>query len=310
YLSDKIDISDKGIKITGELSENEWFEALSYCNNMSEKIQWVIGELLIYGEKKKYRKYEEMIASSNYKYQTLRNIKSVTERVELSRRQDSLTFSHHQEVAKLEPEKQKEFLDRASDERLSVRELRSEIRKDSLTDKVPEFPKGKYRIIYADPPWQYNDKQDISALGGATKHYPTMSIPELCSLPVPSITDQNAVLFLWVTSPFLEDSFQVINAWGFKYRTSIVWDKDAHNMGHYVSVRHEFLLICVQGSCTPDTNKLFHSVVTLKRDNIHSHKPEFFREMIDRMYFNGNKIDLFARTKPTDQWEVWGNQCL
>ena len=161
----------------------------------------------------------------------------------------------------------------------------------------------KYRVIYADPPWSYNDKQNIEMLGGAEKHYLTMPLDEICKLPVPA--EDNAVLFIWVTSPMLEDSFKVINAWGFKYKTSFVWDKVAHNMGHYNSVRHEFLLICTRGSCTPDVAKLFDSVVSIERTE-HSRKPKEFRDMIDTLYPIGNRLEMFAREAP-DGWDVWGN---
>lgn len=190
---------------------------------------------------------------------------------------------------------------------MTVRELRSEVRKESLSDKMPEFPKGKYKVIYADCPWQYNDKQDISSLGGAEKHYPTMTIQELCDLPVPSITDENAVLFFWVTSPLLEEGFEVIKAWGFKYKASFIWDKVGHNMGHYNSVRHEFLLICTKGSCTPDNIKLFDSVQSIEKTNKHSQKPNEFRDIIKTLYPNGNAIELFAREQH-DGFDVYGNQ--
>lgn len=161
----------------------------------------------------------------------------------------------------------------------------------------------KYRVIYADPPWSYGDKQNIDGLGGAEKHYMTMPLEDICSLPVPA--EDNAVLFIWVTSPLLEDSFKVINAWGFKYKTSFVWDKVAHNMGHYNSVRHEFLLICTKGSCTPDVNKLFDSVVSIERTE-HSRKPKEFRDIIDTLYPVGERLELFAREAP-EGWDVWGN---
>lgn len=161
----------------------------------------------------------------------------------------------------------------------------------------------KYRVIYADPPWSYGDKQNIDGLGGAVKHYPTMKLEEICELPIPA--EDNAVLFLWVTSPLLEDSFKVINAWGFKYKTSFVWDKIAHNMGHYNSVRHEFLLVATKGSCTPDNIKLFDSVVSINRTE-HSKKPEEFRNIIDTLYTYGKKLELFARDA-AEGWDVWGN---
>lgn len=161
----------------------------------------------------------------------------------------------------------------------------------------------KYRVIYADPPWQYGDKQDIETLGGAQKHYPTMSLEDIIALPVPS--EDNAVLFLWTTSPLLEDSFKVINGWGFKYKSSFIWDKVAHNMGHYNSVRHEFLLIATKGSCTPDVKKLFDSVQSIERTE-HSRKPEEFRDIIDTLYTHGNKLEMFARTAHPG-WDAWGN---
>lgn len=162
---------------------------------------------------------------------------------------------------------------------------------------------NKYRVIYADPPWQYNDKQDTEKLGGAVKHYPTMPLDEICDLPIPA--EKNAVLFLWTTSPMLEDSFKVINAWGFKYKSSFIWDKIAHAIGHYNSVRHEFLLVCVRGSCTPDVPKLLDSVVSIERTE-HSRKPKEFRDMIDELYPVGNRLEMFAREAP-EGWDVWGN---
>ena len=126
-------------------------------------------------------------------------------------------------------------------------------------------------------------------------------------MPVPETLDENAVLFLWTTSPLLEEAFAVIRAWGFKYKASFVWDKIKHNMGHYNSVRHEFLLIATRGSCTPDVSKLFDSVVSVERSAKHSEKPEIFREMIDTLYTSGRKIELFAR-KSVPGWDVWGNQ--
>jgi len=169
------------------------------------------------------------------------------------------------------------------------------------------MPDGKYRIIYADPPWKYNDKL-IENYGAAEHHYLTMTIEELCEMPLPEIED-NAVLFIWVTSPLLEDCFKVISAWGFKYKTSFVWDKVKHNMGHYNSVRHEFLLICTRGSCTPDVLKLYDSVQVVERTNIHSQKPEIFREIIDTIYPIGKRIELFSRVK-IDNWERFGNELL
>ena len=132
-----------------------------------------------------------------------------------------------------------------------------------------------------------------------------MTIEELCELKIDEISDVNSILFLWVTSPFLEDSFKIINSWGFKYKSSFVWDKVKHNMGHYNSVRHEFLLIAGHGSSTPDVKELHDSVISIERNDKHSEKPEYFRELIDKLYPTGNRVELFARKK-VDGWDTWG----
>ena len=180
---------------------------------------------------------------------------------------------------------------------------REEIRNNN---KEAEWPTGKYRIIYADPPWGYRNTNPV-AFGEQEDHYNTYTPEEIIDkFPVNDIALDNSVLFLWVTSPILEQSFDVIRAWGFKYKASFVWDKVKHVMGHYNSVRHEFLLIAVRGSCQPDVMQLFDSVQTFER-NGHSQKPDLFREIIDTIYPHGPRIELFA-TKKIDGWEVYGNQ--
>lgn len=164
----------------------------------------------------------------------------------------------------------------------------------------------KYRVIYADPPWSYRDKQDTDYYGGAEKHYGTMSLDAIAALPIERIAEKDAVLFLWATSPLIFDSQKVFEAWGFTYKSMFIWDKVKTGMGHYNSVRHEMLLICTRGNCTPDTKRMFDSVQSIERTENHSEKPQQFREIIDTLYA-GRKIELFAR-KPHDGWDVWGNE--
>ena len=173
------------------------------------------------------------------------------------------------------------------------------------TTETPRLD-GIYRVIYADPPWQYNT-DFMDKYGHAKSHYSTMSIDELCDLPVADIRADDCVLFMWTTSPKLEQAFQVIKAWGFNYKTSFVWDKVKHNFGYYNSVRHEFLLIAGHGSSTPDVKELHDSVISIERSGKHSEKPEYFRELIDKLYPTGNRVELFARKK-VDGWETWGSE--
>lgn len=168
------------------------------------------------------------------------------------------------------------------------------------------LPTGKYRVIYADPPWFYSG-QNLEQYGPAERHYPTMEEDALCAMPVADLADDEAVLFLWATSPKLPDALRIMNAWGFAYKTSFVWDKVKHNFGHYNSVRHEFLLIGTRGSCKPDTPKLHDSVLVIERAE-HSRKPEEVRCMIDSMYTHGARIELFARGELPYPWEGWGDE--
>lgn len=197
--------------------------------------------------------------------------------------------------------------ERVKERKATVARVRREIKADAIR-KTISAPEAKYRVVYADPPWSYGDKADAGSVqsGGAARHYPTMSITQLCAVPVAEWCEENAVLFLWVTSPLLFECAPVIKAWGFGYRASFVWDKVRHNMGHYNSVRHEFLLVCVRGSATPDVVELFDSVQVIER-TAHSEKPPEFRHIIDTLYPHGKRIELFARQR-VDGWDAYGNE--
>jgi len=188
----------------------------------------------------------------------------------------------------------------------AIKEVRRQEKRAAVTTGPSPAPTGKHRVIYADPPWQYGNA-GLTEYGHAESHYPTMPLADLCAMPVAEWAEDDAVLFLWATSPMLEDAFNVIRAWGFAYKTSFVWDKVKHNFGHYNSVRHEFLLVATRGSCTPDTPKLFDSVQVIERTDRHSEKPEEFRGIIQTLYTHGEKLELFARSEHAG-WKVHGNQ--
>jgi N6-adenosine-specific RNA methylase IME4 len=164
-------------------------------------------------------------------------------------------------------------------------------------------PTGKFRIIYADPPWDYDRSPE--AFGSPRDHYPTMTLEEICNVPVKDWTERNAVLFLWTTSPKLEDSFKVIAAWGFAYKASFVWDKITHHRAHYNSMRHEFLLVCTRGACQPDNRKSIDSVYSEKRTT-HSTKPAAFYEFIETLYPKGARLEMFHRGSGRKGWETYG----
>lgn len=186
-----------------------------------------------------------------------------------------------------------------------------QMKKDSVSQNIEALPKDKFGVIYADPPWAYNDKQGgtiSESYGGAEKHYPSMTLSELKVLDIPSLCHADCVLWMWATCPLLEDALELVKAWGFKYKAQFVWDKVGHNMGHYNSVRHELLLVCTKGSMTPENVKLFDSVQTIEKTRKHSEKPEEFRDIINTIYPSSSKIELFRRGDAPEGWSIWGNE--
>lgn len=183
-----------------------------------------------------------------------------------------------------------------------------EVKRAQLIEKVSALPEGKYRVIYADPPWKYGDERvGIEHGGAAAAEYPTMSVTDLCALDVKSLAAENAVLFCWATFPLLPDALEVVRAWGFKYKTAIVWDKQRSNLGNYHDACAELLLICTRGSGTPDVTTRPRQVQAAKSGG-HSEKPEMFRELIDSLYKAGPRIELFRRGDAPSGWVVWGNE--
>jgi N6-adenosine-specific RNA methylase IME4 len=284
-----------------------WEEAGRQMKSISGSIQLWLGDWLNFGERKYGEKYSQALDEGNYEYQTLMNYSSIARRTEATRNLltvSRLSMGHWNHIANLDPKSQITFAEKSNDNNWTVLELRDAIR-DKKKVKNPEMPKGKFDVILSDPPWCYGDKHDFNGTTGAETHYPSMSIEQLCGMEIPSADD--AVLFLWVTSPLLEESFEVIRTWGFEYKTSFVWDKVKHNMGHYNSVRHEFLLVCVKGSKTPEVKKLFDSVITKERSDKHSEKPEVIYEIIETLYPHGKYLEMFGRKKRKG-WATFGNE--
>jgi N6-adenosine-specific RNA methylase IME4 len=190
-------------------------------------------------------------------------------------------------------------------------EAARQVRREQLGDRVAALPVGKNRVIYADPPWRYGDSRaglEVYEGSAAEAQYPTMSAAEICALDVKALAADDAVLFCWATFPLLPDALDVIHAWGFVYKTAIVWDKVRPNLGNYHNASAELLLVCTRGSCTPEIDDRIDQVQTIKRETRHSEKPEAFRELIDKLYPSGPRIELFRRGEAPRGWTIWGNE--
>ena len=176
------------------------------------------------------------------------------------------------------------------------------------------FPRKKYNIIYADPPWPYNESGSNAKV--KNRHYPTMQLDEICSLPVRNLQAEKCILFLWVTAPRLPMAFEVIRAWGFVYHSlGFDWLKVSSagnpiiNPGYYTRQNNEFCLIGVPPEKERRIKPLVHDVrapiIAERRE--HSRKPDEVREAIVRICGDLPRIELFARQKH-EGWDVWGNE--
>lgn len=182
------------------------------------------------------------------------------------------------------------------------------IRNTKKLERIKALPDGKYHVIYADPPWQYNDKRetgDHRESTGAEHHYPTMPLPDLKALAVSGLAATDAVLFCWATFPLLPEALEVVKSWGFAYKTAFVWDKGAGAFGHYHNAAAELLLVATRGSGVPQTDMREDQVMSFVREE-HSRKPSAWRSMIDRLYPHGPRIELFRRGEAPPGWHVWG----
>lgn len=169
----------------------------------------------------------------------------------------------------------------------------------------------KYSVIYADPPRSYNDK---GCEGNADSHYKTMSVNEICKLPIKEITEKNCILFIRATYPMIKECLQVIESWGFKYKTiGFQWVKQNKSgngyffgLGHRTHSNTECCLIAVKGKPHRVKNNISQLIFAPLRE--HSRKPDIVRDKIkELMGENQTYIELFARTH-IEGWDVWGNE--
>jgi len=172
------------------------------------------------------------------------------------------------------------------------------------------FPNKKYQIIYADPPWRYNDK---NCNGACAKHYSTLSIQDICELQISEISDDNSVLFIWITYPMLKEGLDVIASWGFSYKTiAFQWIKlnkknglPFFGLGRWTRGNTEACFLATKGKPTRINKSIFQIVQSPIEK--HSKKPDIIREQIINLMGDLPRIELFAREKK-EGWDAWGNE--
>lgn len=176
----------------------------------------------------------------------------------------------------------------------------------------------KFKIIYADPPWEYRQSGSKNNIRGMAKqHYTTMTTDDICKIPVRSVCEEDAVLFLWATFPNIGEALKVIDAWGFEYKTAaFVWVKKNRRagtnfwgMGAYTRANAEVCLLGVSPKTRASQVIKSRSVHQIVEEPIgrHSEKPNEVRQRIVELMGDVPRIELFARHE-IEGWDCWGNE--
>ena len=168
-------------------------------------------------------------------------------------------------------------------------------------------------MIYADPPWDYRGQLqhagvDSGDTGGAIRHYGTVTSADLAALPISGIAEADCLLFLWATSPHLDQAIELGKAWGFEWATvAFVWDKQRVNPGFYTMSQCELCLVFKRGRIPRPRGARNVRQLVSERRGAHSAKPEEVRRRIERMFPEQAKIELFARGRAPG-WDTWGDE--
>lgn len=170
-----------------------------------------------------------------------------------------------------------------------------------------------YDIIYVDPPWDYAGQKQHKGpgktnSGGAKTHYDTVKLAKLKGLPLSDFASKDCLLFMWVTSPHLDQGIDLMKSWGFKYATvAFIWDKVKVNPGFYTMSQVEMCLIGKRGKIPgPRGSRNVRQFLSSERTK-HSEKPAEIRYRIEKMFPTQSKLELFSRIQ-TPGWTAWGNQ--
>ena len=172
---------------------------------------------------------------------------------------------------------------------------------DAINAEPVPLPAGPFRVIVADPPWPYEKRKDDGSSRGQLD-YPTMTIGEICALPVAAAAHQDCILWLWTTNAFLREAFRVLDAWGFREKTMLTWAKGKMGCGDWLRGQTEHCLLAIRGK----------PIVTLKNQTTllvgavkeHSRKPQEFYDLVEALC-PGSKLEMFSRVERRG-WQAWG----
>ena len=310
--------------LPADITQGEWAEAGKLLGKIEHSASWWLGDWWAFGEAR-YGQRKALVQSGDWdgpSMQTCADAASVCRAFEVSRRREVLSFKHHREVLGLSLHEADLVLSWAEEpiaqtgKPRPTREVRAEVSRRRVT--IGEQPSSdtctvadlhalaassrRFGCIYSDPPWLYDNQGTRAAAGN---HYLGLTVDQLCDLPIKQLAADDAHLHLWTTNAFLFDAPRIFAAWGFEYRSSLIWVKPQMGIGNYWRNSHEFLLTAIRGNAKRFNDHSLMSWLECDR-GAHSAKPEQIRSMLEKSSA-GPYLEMFGR-RVAPGWTVWGNQ--
>lgn len=295
-----------GLLIPPGLSFDAWSNLGDTLSQIASAHQWWMGDWWRYGEAE-YGERASQAVDSRWSFQTWADAGWVSGRIETSRRREVLSWSHHKEVASLEPTEQDEWLERAEAESWTRDELRRAVKTRHLARFTSvDPPAGQYRTIVIDPPWPMEKiEREVRPNQGPVLDYPTMTLEQIAALPIADLaTDPGTHVYLWTTHRFLPDALSLFEQWGVSYQCVMTWVKNVGITPYSWMYDTEHVLFGRIGQLPLEQLGLRLSFEAPAIG--HSIKPEVFYQRVEQAS-PGPRLDMFAR-REREGWAVWGNE--
>ena len=260
-----------GLSPIGDPTFEQWKNAGKFVKFSSNAIHFWVGDWLNYGEAKFQDQMMAIIDELGYDIDTINRDKYVSAQVLPSLRKDNLSFEHHKLIAPMNPDEQKELLDEAAETNMPLDDFREKVKvKKATKEKVV---RDTFDVIYADPDYNKDGYLPIQ------------------KVDVPS--SDNAVVFIWTNAELLMHTYEIMFAWGFRYITHMIWDKEAGTADEWFLQRHELLLVGVKGDYASPAGIKFESVKRTKGLDV-SEKPMEIIDMIEELCPNAKYLNVFG----------------
>jgi N6-adenosine-specific RNA methylase IME4 len=333
-----------------QMTHEQWVECGRKIAQIHGASSWWLGDVWLYGLKRKYGDGKRLAAEIGVNYKTVCNVASVAKAFDSPARRENLSFSHHEAAAKIKNREQRgEWLDKAERQGWDRQQFRTELQRDRMTHRHLTLArldplKEKFSLVYADPPWKFETHSDLGkVMTSADNHYPPMTLKEICDLEIETsdgrkvhvseIIADDAGMFMWATVPCLFYAPVAWRAWGFRadrlprnpnfpteleqaqefaggYSSQGAWDKIVPGMGYGFRNQHEILFYVRRGE-PPKPIKTFPSMFRFRKGK-HSAKPPQIRKYIEEMYpMLGQRNRIELFARgKVPGWTVWGNEAV